>query len=249
MANSKVPNIFAHKRREAAYARASQSARGCGAAKWLLDEISADIVERVDFMRIEPNSALVVGLGTQPVQEKLTSKDCNVDLRLKLDDEQPISGGPFDFIASVNRLGTVNDLPGALLHMRNALVDGGVVIASLVGAGSLPTLRKIMLAADSERPAARIHPQIDNRAGSALLERAGFKRHVVDSAQIKASYTSLDRLITDLREQALTNVLADPPPPISKAGLARAKGEFDRLRDSEGRVTETFEILTLTGWA
>ena len=105
------------------------------------------------------------------------------------------------------------------------------------------------MAADGERPAARIHPLIDNRAGSALLDRAGFARQVVDTVPLKVSYPSLDRLVADLREQALTNVLADPPPPITKAGLTRARQEFDRLRNDEGRVIETFEILTLTGWA
>ena len=151
-------------------------------------------------------------------------------------------------ITSVARLDSVNDLPGALIHARSALAEGGVFIAQLIGAGSLPILRQIMLAADGDRPAARIHPQVDNRAATALLERAGFARQVVDSVTLKASYRSLDRLLDDLREQGLNSALLSPAPYLGKAGLARTREAFDSLKDSEGRVTETFEILTLTGW-
>ena len=249
MASSKVPKIFSQRRRMAGSARAKLLAQNPEAARWLVEEIEADLIERLGFMRFAPKSALIVGLSSGKLESSLGSVGCKVTAKPSINEEAPIEGDPFDLIASLNRLGTVNDLPGALIHMRSALAPGGIAIASFVGAGSLPKLRQIMLAADGERPASRIHPQIDNQAGSALQERAGFARHVVDSVSVKASYTSLEKLIADLREQALTNVLADPPPPITKAGLARARVDFDRLRDDQGRVTEVFEILTLTGWA
>ena len=52
----------------------------------------------------------------------------------------------------------------------------------------------------------------------------------------------------DLRDQALTNVLASPPPPLGPAAAGRARDAFLSSADAEGRVTETFEIVTLTGW-
>jgi len=61
-------------------------------------------------------------------------------------------------------------------------------------------------------------------------------------------YRSFDRLITDLREQALTSVLVSPAPYVAKAGLARAEAAFEAMKDQEGKVAETFQILTLTGW-
>jgi hypothetical protein len=249
MASSKVPDIFSSKRRAASYARARNSGIKSQGARWLVDEMLQDIAERLEFMRHEPKRVLAIGLGSEDLAGTFSGRDCQFEAVEEIDEELPISGGPFDLIVSLDRLGTVNDLPGAMIHMRTALATGGLAIASLAGAGSLPSLRRIMMAADGERPAARIHPLIDNRAGSALLDRAGFARQVVDTVPLKVSYTSLDRLVADLREQALTNVLADPPPPISKSGLTRARQEFDRLRNDEGRVIETFEILTLTGWA
>ena len=226
MAKSSVPSIFSPPRRAARQARAIALGRRTETTQWLLDEMRQDLAERIAFMQLEPEHRL----------------------DLECDEERPIPGGPYDLITSVARLDSVNDLPGALIHARSALAEGGVFIAQLIGAGSLPILRQIMLAADGDRPAARIHPQVDNRAATALLERAGFARQVVDSVTLKASYRSLDRLLDDLREQGLNSALLSPAPYLGKAGLARTREAFDSLKDSEGRVTETFEILTLTGW-
>ncbi|WP_226019729.1 hypothetical protein [Novosphingobium sp. FKTRR1] len=54
------------------------------------------------------------------------------------------------------------------------------------------------------------------------------------------------RSVTD---QGLTSALDRPGPPLGKAGLARAQVAFGERADGEGRVTETFAILTLSGWA
>lgn len=78
-----------------------------------------------------------------------------------LDEESPLPFEPFDLIVNLSSLATVNDLPGALIHIRNALKPGGLMIASMVGAGSLPMLRQAMYAADGERPAARMHPMVE----------------------------------------------------------------------------------------
>ena len=143
-------------------------------------------------------------------------------------------------------LDTVNDLPGALIHIRNALAPGGRAIASFVGAGSLPALRGIMLAADGERPAARVHPMVDVRAGAQLLQRAGWADPVADSRTLTVAYRSLDRLAEDLRAQGLGNVLASHAP-LARKALERARTAFAAAADEQGRVVESFEILTLSG--
>ncbi len=104
-----------------------------------------------------------------------------------------------------------------------------------------------MLAADGERPAARIHPLVDVRAAAQLLQRAGWADPVVDSHAISVRYGSLERLVGDLRAQGLNSVLASPAPALGKAGLARAREAFAAIAGDDGRLTETFEVLTLTG--
>jgi hypothetical protein len=108
-------------------------------------------------------------------------------------------------------------------------------------------LRAAMLAADAERPAARIHPFVDVRAGAQLLQRTGFADPVADSRHLDVAFRSLARAVQDLRAQGHTNVLADPGPPLGKAALTRAMQAYAEAGEN-GRTIERFEILTLSGW-
>lgn len=250
MEERKVPQIFDKVRRAARWKRAGALSETKDSADFLREDMHEEVLERLDFMRFRDGHALLLGALNGGIVRELERRGFEVEMHnmADFDEEQPYPVEPRDLVVSLGTLDTLNDLPGALIHARNALADNGLFIGQVTGAGSLPTLRKIMLAADGDKPAPRIHPQIDNRAATALLERAGFKRQVVDSRNLKVSYRSFDRMIADLREQALTSVLQTKAPPVGKAGLARARDAFDALKDDEGRVTETFEILTLTGW-
>ena len=245
------PTIFSPQRRLAARRRGLRAQLGEGAARFVLDDMVEDVIERLAFLRHRPSSVLAVGdLGE--IGAALAGPDCEVvgvDPAASFDEEQPypypLSG--FDLVVSLATLDTVNDLPGALIHIRNALAPGGLAIASFMGAGSLPVLRRIMLAADGDRPAPRLHPMVDVRAGAQLLQRAGWRDPVADSRTLKVAYRRLGQLVDDLRAQGLSNVLATPGPPLGKAALARAEAAFAAEADEQGRVVESFEILTLSG--
>jgi len=219
------------------------------APRYLMADMVEDIVERLAFLRVEPARALVIGDWTGELAQALSRRGdvTSAEPVEGFDEEQPFPATGFDFIASLGTLDTVNDLPGALLHIRNALASGGLMIASFLGAGSLPVLRGAMLAADSERPAPRVHPQIDVRAGGQLLQRAGFADPVIDSRSLGASFRSLDGLVADLRAMGLSNVLARFGPSLGKPALTLAREAFASA-GTDGRTTEHFEILTLSGW-
>ena len=104
-----------------------------------------------------------------------------------------------------------------------------------------------MLAAEPDRPAARLHPLVDARAAPSLLQRAGWKDPVVDTHTLAVRYSSLGRLVADLRDQGLGNALARPAAPLGKAAISRAREAFAARAEADGKVTETFEIVTLTG--
>lgn len=248
------PTIFSKQRRAARAARALARQQAPDAARFLLDEIVDDIVERLAFMRFEPARALVIGDVTGRLTAALEQGGADVTRAPtgELDEEHPLPGplsdNAFDLIASIAALDTVNDLPGALIHMRHALAPGGLTIAALPAAGSLPKLRAAMLVGDGERPAARIHPMVDAQSGAALMQRAGFTRQVADSFTVRASYTGLRHLVSDLRDQGLGSVLASHAPPLGKRALERAEQAFAKLAGDNGRTIETFEILILTSW-
>jgi len=216
---------------------------------FITEEMGNDVWERLAFLCEEPRRALVIGDWSGIVAWRLGPQGTEVteaEPCKGFDEERPYSVSNFDFIASVGTLDTVNDLPGALIHIRNALAPGGRAIASFAGAGSLMTLRRIMFAADGERPAARFHPMVDVRAGAQLMQRAGWADPVADSRTLRVAYRSLDRLLSDLHEHALGSVLASHSP-MSKSARERAYAAFAAEADEEGRVVENIEILTLSG--
>lgn len=239
------PLIFAPQRRLAARRRATARAAASDAARYVLGDMVEDVLERLAFLRHVPARALVIGDRSGALAAALEAQGCaveSVDPALGFDEERPYPGSGYDLIASLGTLDTVNDLPGALIHLHRALAPGGLALVSFAGAGCLPALRAAMLEADGDRPAPRLHPAVDVRAGGQLLQRAGWSNPVVDSRSLEVRFSSLARLVSDLRDMALVNVLARPGPPLSRAAVARASAAFG------SGTTESFEILTLSGW-
>ena len=238
------PVIFAPERRLAGRRRMLRAQGEGFAPRYLLDDMVADVIERIAFLRHTPRRVLAIGdLGE--ISARLASADCEVtglDPAAEFDQEAPFAVNEFDTVISLGTLDTANDLPGALIHLRSALAPGGLVLASLVGAGCLTYLRAAMLAADGERPAPRLHPAVDVRGGGQLLQRAGWDDPVVDSRSLSVRFSTLASLVTDLRAQGLSNCLARSGPPLTRAQLAIANESFG------SSTVETFEILTLTGW-
>ena len=241
---SAPPTIFSPTRRLAVRRRMLRLQARPGAARYLLDDMIEDVVERLSFLRHEPRRVLTIGdfgmLGAA-----LAGPECEVtgsDPAAGLDEEAPYPFGGFDTVVSLATLDTANDLPGALIHLLGALAPGGLAIASFVGAGSLPALRAAMLVADGDRPAPRMHPMVDVRAAGQLLQRAGWANPVVDSRALEVRFSSLSALVADLRGQGLSNVLDRSGPAPTRSRLRVAEQTFG------ARTVERFEILTLTGW-
>ena len=242
---SGAPIIFDPLRRTRAIERALKQ----NADAFILEDMAEDVLERVDFMQLDPGRALAIGSGPTELGQQLEANGWDVESPdpLTFDEEMPW-GTTFDLVVSLGRLDRVNDLPGALLHMRSALADEGVSIACFLGAGSLPQLRAALLAADGDRPAARLHPMVDSGSASGLMQRAGFARHVVDSHTLDVRYSSLDRLVDDLRGHGFANQLASTPPILTRDSWDRARKSFSAAASRDGKTNEKFEILTLTGW-
>lgn len=246
-----VPTIFSAKRRIVREQRAIAASSRNDPARFVWDDAAEDVEERLGFLRYEPERVLLIGPAAQTLLPAVFANDAQVTLASDIDPERPYpatnSEQGYDFIACIGVLDGVNDLPGALIHMRQALTPNGLIIASFLGGASLLNLRGAMQAAEPERPAARMHPMVDPRAAPQLLQRAGWKDPVVDTHTLKVRYSTLDQLVHDLRDQGLGSTLADRAPDLNRAGLNRARAAFVKSAESDGKVTEDFDIITLTG--
>jgi SAM-dependent methyltransferase len=209
--------------------------------------MAEDVAERLGFLRHQPGRTLVLGDPTGLIAAALAPLGAEVTTAA-FPLETPWPAGDFATIVSALAHDTANDLPGALIHARRALAPGGLLLATMLGHGSLQTLREVMLAADGDRPAPRLHPQVDVRAGAQLLQRAGLADPVADSRSLAVRYGALPRLLEDLRDHGLSSVLAEGGPVLGKAARTRAMEAFAARGDAEGRVVERFELLTLSGW-
>ncbi|MEM7688188.1 MAG: methyltransferase [Pseudomonadota bacterium] len=241
MTPTTVPRIFDARRRDRRLERARAHAHRSDAARFIWDEMAEDVLERLAFVREEPQRPLLTGAVPDWLCERLAAPVSTID------PEEPYSESGYDFIGALGTFDAVNDLPGSLIHIRNALAPAGLAIVSFIGGQSLGRLRAAMMAAEPDRPAARMHPLVDPRAAPGLLQRAGWKDPVVDTHTLKVRYSGLDRLVHDLREQGLGSALADQPPALSRQALERAREAFLAHAEEDGKVTEIFEIVTLTG--
>jgi hypothetical protein len=242
-----IPIIFSARRRDARYARARVRASSPDAARFIADDMIEDTLDRLAFLRHEATRALVLGDWTGELTRELIMQGVSVDAPDAFDPEAPLPAGGYELIVGLGLLDAVNDLPGALIHLRTALKPGGLVMAHFIGGQSLPALRAAMLAAEPDRPAARIHPLVDPRAAPGLLQRAGWKDPVIDTHALTVRYSTLDRLVSDLRDQGLSNALAKPAAPLGKNAHNRARAAFAARADADGKTPETFQIVTLTG--
>jgi SAM-dependent methyltransferase len=243
--------------------RRNRAAARIDAHGFLADHIAAELIERLEGVRRDFTRALIVGAsplltgalggrGIACVTADAGARLAGAARGVQCDEDRlPFADASFDLVVSAGVLDGVNDLPGALILVRRVLRPDGLMLAGFVGAGSLPRLRGAMLAADlaGAGAAARLHPQVDVRAGGDLLGRAGFALPVADGEALEVRYRSMAALVDDLRFSGLGAALADPPPVLTRDQAALAHATFMAGADADGRVTERFEIVYLTGWA
>jgi NADH dehydrogenase [ubiquinone] 1 alpha subcomplex assembly factor 5 len=244
---------------------------GAGAADFLHVEIADRIVDRLDVVNREfpvvldlgardgaltrilaerPGARLVV--AAEPASRFLARAP---GLRVAADPELvPFRDASFDLIASVLVLQWVADLPGALIQLRRVLKPDGLLLAAMLGGGTLVELRTALFEAEVAEEGGvspRVSPAIELADAAALLQRGRFALPVADSETITVTYPDMLALLRDLRGMGETNALVARRRGFMRwATLARAAVIYaERFSDAAGRIPATFEILFLCGWA
>jgi SAM-dependent methyltransferase len=166
----------------------------------------------------------------------------------------PAAERRLDLAVSLLALQTVNDLPGALMQMRRALKDDGLLIAALIGGETLTELRQSLTVAESEilgGSSPRVAPFVDVRAFGGLAQRAGLALPVVDLDRAVVRYPDMLALLADLRAMGAQNALhARSLKPLRREALARAAAVYaERFADPDGRLRATFDLVWLAAWA
>lgn len=165
----------------------------------------------------------------------------------------PFAPASFDAVVAAGGLHFVNDLPGALVQIREVLRPDGLFLAAFFGGDTLFELRRSLMLAELEvtgGATARVAPFVELADAAALLQRAGFALPVADLDRITVHYREPARLLDDLRrmgESGAPRLSAGAP--LRRDVLLRALEIYRRdFADSRGRVQATFELIWMTGW-
>jgi NADH dehydrogenase [ubiquinone] 1 alpha subcomplex assembly factor 5 len=166
----------------------------------------------------------------------------------------PFARASLDLVLSCMGLHWVNDLPGALLQIRDALKEDGLFLGVLLGGETLSELRQCLMEAElAETGGAspRISPMVGLRDAAGLLQRAGFALPVADAETLSVTYPDALALMRELRGMGEGNALAARARrPIGRRVVGRAAALYaERFGAAGGRVVATFQAIFLTGWA
>lgn len=255
--------------------RRDRAAAGLAGCDFLFAEIAARLIDRLNDSARHFPLALDLGCRTGLIARDLAGEG-GIERVISLDPSaamlrQAVASGRtagvvaeeewlpfaphcFDVVLSNLSLHATNDLPGALIQVRQALRPDGLFLAAMLGGETLVELRQVLMEAELAETGGvspRVAPMVGVREAGMLMQRAGFALPVIDSDRITVSYGDLFSLMRDLRGMGESNVLADRlRRPTSRMVFARAAADYaSRFTGADGRLQATFEVVFLTGWA
>jgi len=147
-----------------------------------------------------------------------------------------------------------NDPVGQLIQARRALRPDGLFLAALFGGQTLWELRAVLAEAEADVTGGlspRVLPMAEIRDLGGLMQRAGFALPVADSIRRTVTYSDAFALMRDLRAMGETNALLGRARSFTRREVLEkaATGYARHIASPDGRISATFEIICLTGWA
>ena len=254
-----IPEVFSRGRRRLVRDRAYARLEG---EDFLSQIMTEEILERLGVVKRTFQRVLIIGLPAKQLGIELRSRGMTVvyaDSSARLartlngvicdDDRLPFKDHSFDLVINIGSLDTINDLPGALMLIRRILIPDGLMLAALVGAESFSSLKSLMMEAEGDHVSAHIHPQIDVRTAGDLIARAGLTMPVSDSDHLHLKYSSLERLIADIRDAGGSNIMSGGPSSIKPDVYNMMQSLFQARTGPDGKYPEEITILYLCAWA
>lgn len=159
-----------------------------------------------------------------------------------------------DLVIHAMALHWANDPVGQIIQSHRALRSDGLFLAALFGGQTLHELRTVLAEAESRVTGGlspRIAPMGEIRDVGALLQRCNLALPVADAVPFTVSYQDAWALMRDLRAMGEANALnARHRAPTRRKVFETAADLYQQHFGTEdGRITATFEVIFLAGWA
>ena len=250
--------------------RRDRAAMGIGDYDFLLRDVAARLSDRLSLVKRDFARVLDLGAHHGLLADLLKSRAGTMDVfasdmsprfaaqnsvpTVAADEEfLPFRANCMDAVVSNLSLQWVNDLPGALLQIRQVLKPDGLFLAAVLGGESLRELRDSLMQAElavTGGASPRVSPFIDMRDMGGLMQRAGFALPVVDSDMITVDYPHALKLMQDLRGMGASNATRNRLmiPTRREVLLEAGKIYQEKFGSITGRVPATFQVIYAIGW-
>ena len=247
-----------------------KAAKAYDEAAILQREVASRLVERLDYMLIEPAVVLDAGVGTGYCGEDLVQRypDSQVialdianamleQTRFKLQDNKNISylasdvesialaDNSVDLIVSSLTVQWCNDYLKAFAEFKRVLKPGGCLLFTSFGPDALKELRHCWAKVDND---SHVNSFIDmHHVGDALLN-AGFENPVMDSEVITVTYKDVYQIMRDLKTIGAHNVLNGRRHSLTgKKRLQAMVAEYETFRENDV-LPMSYEIVYGHAW-
>ena len=247
----------------------AQAASDYEARATLQDRVGQEMLDRLDFLKIDPQVLLDLGAGTGLQSRRLNRRFPRawilaLDLALPMLQEArrrkgwrqrqwflqadaeslPLRAQSLQMIFSNFVLQWLPDPRPALREMRRVLQPEGLLLCSSLGPDSLRELRQAFASVDAE---AHVHTFLDMHDLGDAMVQAGFADPVLDIEHYELHYADLDSLLRDLRGIGAANSMP-------RAGLftprklQRLRCAYEELRTPEGKLPLHYEVIHAHAW-
>jgi malonyl-CoA O-methyltransferase len=241
--------------------RFDRAAASYAGASRLEQEVAGRLLERLDYVKLEPRRVLDAGSGPpgrllreRYPRAELVALDFSLPMlqagrgrfrflernrprRLCADMTRlPLRDGAVDLVWSNMALHWLGDPLPALQEFRRVLADEGLLTFATLGPDTLKELR-------AAAGAKRVHGFLDMHDLGDMLVAAGFAAPVMDMEMLTLEYPDAGRLLADLRESGQTSARADRPRGLAGRQFAAA------LRERLGPAPRaSFEVVYGHAW-
>lgn len=164
-------------------------------------EITDRLLERLDYIRIQPETILVVGLHLDYPLQQLQKRYPSAVIK-SMQEITAIENNAYDFIvAHFALLATQEPIP-LLQAISNMLRDEGLLFFTTLGPDTLFELRDSFSTVDD---CVHTHAFLDMHHMGDWMKQLRFSDSVVDREEITAAYDDLNLLFEDLKNSGISH--------------------------------------------
>jgi malonyl-CoA O-methyltransferase len=248
------------------------AARAYDEAAVLQHEVRARLLERLDYIKLEPSRVLDAGTGTGRASDALLKRYRSAQvvaldlaygmvqiarrkgrwlrrpLGVNADIEAlPFADGSFDLVFSNLTLQWLDEPDRVFAELRRVLAPHGLLMFTTFGPDTLRELRTAWQAADA---GAHVNEFLDMHDVGDALVRAGFADPVMDMEMITVTYERARQLMRDLKAIGAANAMRERQRGLTgRARLQAVEAAYEAFRTPEGLLPATYEVVYGHAWA